>query len=189
MTFNWNWSSMTWKLTRLEKRIKATKNNYERRYKYGTSLAVSRISNMPPYRVVVLLVPVLGRNRRHEKKKSHVWHLVLSCAVNSHSHSRLNTIHTNTQPQETTELGQTINWNCMTKKDKLLEINRNKLEPSHLCYCVLILLLLLIPYQTVLVSSKSDASSTTSATLLSIRNNDRNIKDNWVEHIKQRYQY
>ena len=61
------------------------------------------------------------------------------------------------------------------KKDKLLEINRNKLEPSYLCYCVLILLLL-IPYQTVLVSSKSYASSTTSATLLFIRNNDRNIK-------------
>jgi hypothetical protein len=61
------------------------------------------------------------------------------------------------------------------KKDKLVlvEINRLKLETSHLCYCVLILPLL-ISHRAVLVSSKSYASSTTSASL-SI-SNDRNIK-------------
>jgi hypothetical protein len=64
----------------------------------------------------------------------------------------------------------------MKKKDKLLEINRNKLETTSHLYCVLILLLL-ISHRIVLVSSKSFASSIITSASLSI-SNDRNIETN-----------
>ena len=141
MTFNWNWSSMTWKLTRLEKRIKATKNNHERRYKYCTSLASVGYQTCRRTALSYFLYRYLVEIDDMKRRKNPMFD-ILFCHVPSTVTLTLtlDSIHY-TQilyTQETTELGQTINWNIAWRRKtsclKLIATSLNRRTSAIACW-------------------------------------------------------